>query len=243
MKRVVLVVILATFIAASSFSVALAKPAAPAPKDIDKVVFIHYRAPGKPWWAGPKEPKEKEDEGYKLFRGGVKWAELPVSYAINENVDASARAEITAAFEEWDANTTKELYNNTVGTTDKAGANQNWENTIAWVDTIANSNIIAITTFWFYVNTKELFEFDIEFNANFAWGIDPDGEGTEYELTSAMDIRNIATHEAGHTLVLSDLYQGQYAGMTMYGYSEYGEVKKISLESGDIAGLHKLYGE
>ncbi len=57
-----------------------------------------------------------------------------------------------------------------------------------------------------------------------------------------MDIRNIATHEAGHTLVLSDLYQGRYAGMTMYGYSEYGEVKKISLESGDIAGLHKLYG-
>jgi len=111
------------------------------------------------------------------------------------------------------------------------------------VDTIANSNIIAITTFWFYVNTKELFEFDIEFNSQFTWGIDTDGEDTEYELTNAMDIRNIATHEAGHTLVLSDLYQGQYAGMTMYGYSEYGEVKKISLESGDIAGLHKLYGE
>jgi len=30
--------------------------------------------------------------------------------------------------------------------------------------------------------------------------------------------------------------------MAMYGYSEYGEVKKISLEQGDIDGLHKLYG-
>jgi len=245
MKRFVLAVALAALVAASGFSVALAKPAAPPPKDIEKVVFIHYRAPGKPPWAGPKEPKEpKEAEGYKLFRGGVKWAELPVSYAINENVDASARAEITAAFEEWDDNTSKELYNDIVGTTDKAGANQDWENTIAWVS-MDSSNIIAMCTFWYYVNTKELFEFDIEFNTEFEWGINGvtiEGANEASGDPSFMDIRNIATHEAGHTLVLDDLYQNQYAEMTMYGYSEYGEVKKISLEPGDITGLQKLYG-
>jgi len=243
MKKLVLAVILAALLVTSGFSVALAKPAVvPPPKDLEKVVFIHYKAPAKPSWAGPKKPKE--DEGYKLFRGGVKWSDedLPVSYAINENVDASARAEIIAAFEEWDANTSKELYNDTVGTTDVAGASQDWENTIAWVF-IDNPNIIAICTFWYYVNTKELIEFDIEFNTQFAWGIDLDGEGTGYTLVGAMDIRNIATHESGHTLVLDDLYQDQYAKMTMYGYSDYGEVKKISLEPGDIAGLQKLYGE
>jgi len=242
MKRFVLAVALAALVAASGFSVALAKPAAPPPKDIEKAVFIHYRAPGKPPWAGPKEPKEpKEAEGYKLFRGGVKWAELPVSYAINENVDESARVEIIAAFEEWDANTSEELYIDEVGTTGIAGAIRDDTNTIAWVD-MDSSTIIAMCTFWYYVNTKELIEFDIEFNTQFVWGIDPDGEGEEYALTDAMDIRDIATHEAGHALVLDDLYQNQYAEMTMYGYSEYGEVKKISLEPGDIAGLQKLYG-
>jgi hypothetical protein len=249
MKRLALIVVLAALIAASSFSVALAKPAVPPPKDIEKAVFIHYKTPAKPDWAGPKEPK-KEDEGYKLFRGGVKWSDkdLPVSYVINqasvpEGIDPiAAFNKIVAAFEEWDANTSKELYNDTVGTTGTAGAIKDGDNTIAWVF-IDNSNIIARTTFWYYVNTKELIEFDIEFNTQFAWGIDPDGEDANYVLTEAMDIRNIATHESGHTLVLDDLYQDQYAQMTMYGYSDYGEVKKISLEPGDIAGLHKLYGE
>jgi len=243
MKRLVLALFLVALVATSGFSIALAKPAAPPPKDIEKAVFIHYKAPGKPWWAGPKEPKEpKEDEGYKLFRGGVKWAEedLPVSYAINENVDKRARREIIAAFEEWDANTGKELYDGEVGTNGIAGAIRDDTNTIAWVNTITNSNIIAITTFWYYVNTKELIEFDIEFNSNLPWGIDPNPE--DQVFIEAYDIRNIATHEAGHTLVLDDLYQNQYAQMTMYGYSALGEVKKISLELGDIAGLQKLYG-
>lgn len=60
--------------------------------------------------------------------------------------------------------------------------------------------------------------------------------------TSFMDVRNIATHEVGHTLVLEDLYQDRYVQMTMYGYSTEGEVKKISLEAGDIAGVQALYG-
>ncbi len=251
MKRIVLAVFLVALIATSSFSVALAKPAVPPPKDIEKAVFIHYKAPAKPDWAGPKKPKQ-EDEGYKLFRGGVKWADeaLPVSYLINKNSvptginlnPDAAVAEIKAAFEAWDAETSKELYNNTVGTTDEVGASLDGNNIITWVD-LGSSNTIAVTTFWYYRSTKELVEFDMEFNTRFAWGIDPDGEGTEYVLIDAMDIRNIATHEAGHTLVLDDLYQDQYAQMTMYGYSDYGEVKKISLEQGDIDGLHKLYGD
>lgn len=250
MKRVVLAVILAVLLITSSFSVVLAKPAVPPPRDIEKAVFIHYKAPGKPPWAGPKEPKEpKEDEGYKLFRGGVKWSveDLPVSYYINtETIPGGLNAvtEIAAAFEAWDAKTSKELYNDSpVETTEFLPQDfRDGKNVIAWVP-IDNLNIIAVTSFWYYVNTKELIEFDIEFNTQFAWGIDQDGEGTTYVLTNAMDVRNIATHEAGHTLVLDDLYQDQYAEMTMYGYSDYGEVKKISLEPGDIAGLQKLYGE
>ena len=252
MKRFVFVVALAALVATSGFGVALAKPAAPPPKDIEKAVFIHYKAPGKPDWAGPKKPKEK-DEGYKLFRGGVKWSneDLPVSYLINKASvpkginSGAAFNEIVDAFEEWDDNTSKELYKDAVGTTEVAGANQDWENTIAWVD-MDSPTIIAMCTFWYYVNTKELIEFDIEFNAEFEWGINGVTVEEANEASgdsSFMDIRNIATHEAGHTLVLDDLYQNQYAQMTMYGYSVLGEVKKISLEPGDIAGLQKLYGE
>ena len=57
-----------------------------------------------------------------------------------------------------------------------------------------------------------------------------------------MDIRNIATHEAGHTLVLEDIYQDQFSGLTMYGYASEGEVNAISLEVADITGAQVLYG-
>ena len=249
MKRILLVTVIVALVAVSGFGVALAKPVSP-PRDIERAVFIHYKAPAKPDWAGPKEPKV--DEGYKLFRGGVKWSngDLPVAYLVNtgsipSGVDPSiAFGEICAAFEEWDTNTSKELYNGTVGVTETAGAHKDGDNTIAWVY-IGSSNIIAVTTFWYYVNTKELIEFDIELNTQFEWGVNGVGvteANTALGNPSFMDIRNITTHESGHTLVLNDLYEGQYTQMTMYGYSDYGEVKKISLELGDVAGLQKLYG-
>ena len=73
-------------------------------------------------------------------------------------------------------------------------------------------------------------------------GIDQDDEGTDFILSGAMDIQNIMTHGVGHTLVLNGLYQDRYVRMTMCGYSSYGEVTKISLEPGDIAGAQALYG-
>ena len=61
-------------------------------------------------------------------------------------------------------------------------------------------------------------------------------------MATTMDVQDIATHEIGHTLVLNDLYQSQNYYQTMYGYSDYGETYKRTLESGDIAGLQVLYG-
>ena len=42
---------------------------------------------------------------------------------------------------------------------------------------------------------------------------------------------------------LGDLYDKTYSELTMYGYSEEGEIKKISLENGDKLGCQALYGE
>lgn len=58
-----------------------------------------------------------------------------------------------------------------------------------------------------------------------------------------MDLQNIATHELGHGFGLADLYESNASEETMYGYSTEGEIKKRSLYSGDIAGIHDLYGK
>lgn len=56
-----------------------------------------------------------------------------------------------------------------------------------------------------------------------------------------MDFENIATHELGHSVGMGDLYETRCAEQTMYGYADYGEIKKRTLEAGDIAGVSKLY--
>lgn len=252
-----LVLVLTSVLAGGA--VAAAPPADNLGKGIEKTVIIHYEAPGKPpgtpgngpGGGGGDDKGPKEEQGYKLFRGGIKWADggIPVSYLINiKSIPAlinpdgiSPVDEIIAAFEAWDAATSKELFDDTPGTTTLSGTDP-WDgNIISWTD-LGDTGIIAITTFWWWTGTKELVAFDMEFNTQFNWGIDPDGEGIGYVLSGAMDIRNIATHEAGHTMVLEDLYQSQFSEMTMYGYSTEGEVKAISLEPGDIAGVQALYG-
>ncbi len=49
------------------------------------------------------------------------------------------------------------------------------------------------------------------------------------------------THEAGHWLMLSDLYNGRDSLLTMYGYGDYGELYKDTLAYGDELGVEKIY--
>jgi len=81
---------------------------------------------------------------------------------------------------------------------------------------------------------RELVEWDMVFDdVDFDWS----AEGEE----GKMDFENIATHELGHAVGLGDLYNTECSEQTMYGYADYGETKKQTLESGDIAGIQQLY--
>ena len=79
------------------------------------------------------------------------------------------------------------------------------------------------------------------FSTAYKWGIDADGEGSRYTLTGAFDVQDIATHEAGHTLMLDDLYMSSASALTMYGYGSFGETYAISLGTGDISGINAIY--
>ncbi len=206
-----------------------ASPESPG-KDIVKYVFVHYAASNK-----PAKPPTRTDAAYSLYKGGVKWADgVVVSYDINTaGAPTGAAAAIQASFDTWDAETSRNLFAHGGGSTSKRGAAYDQENTISW-DSIPQSGVIAMTTFWVNTFTKRIVEFDIEFNTYYPWGTSG--------ASGVMDVQNIATHEIGHTLVLNDLYQAQYSAQTMYGYSDFGDIEKRTLESGDIAGIRALYG-
>lgn len=201
---------------------------------VERIVFIHYMK-----GAQIVPASTDSSQTYKLLSGGAKWPSTPVTYYVNpkdSGLDHNAVfGEVQYAFETWDAATSKELFGTAVLDTSKSYSDtRDNTNTVTW-GYISNSNIIAQTSIWYNRATKTVVECDIVFSTNNAipWGIG---------ASNAFDIRNIATHESGHWLVLLDLYSAKDSQLTMYGYSSLGETKKDSLGVGDTMGCQKLYG-
>jgi hypothetical protein len=173
----------------------------------------------------------------------VRWKVLPVNYVINpvnpvqildENFVTTA---VSNAAEEWDAHTTKELMNDTYTIDYKATYGvQDYKNAITFGN-YPTEGVIAVTTVWYNPATREIVEFDIMFDTDWVWG-----DATNPETPNVMDLQNIATHEFGHGVGLGDVYDSACSEVTMYGYSDYGETKKRTLEQPDITGLQTLYG-
>ena len=145
------------------------------------------------------------------------------------------------AFETWDAEINTNLFSDdNVETISRVKGNRfDGKNVISWGR--LRRGVIAMATVWYNRDTSEIVEFGIVFNTAYTWGIDADGEGEEYYLGNAFDVQNIATHEAGHTLMLLDLYIPEANVLTMYGYGAYGETYAMSLGDGDISGIRYIY--
>lgn len=186
---------------------------------------------------------------------GPKWDtgkyENGVPYVIcSTGLPPEADVEIISAFESWDAATTAELFDTPTYTEVPGTLGDGFNN--VWWGVMPDPTVGAIALTWISYNDKdgihgpssgdEMLEVDILFNASLSWGIDQDGEGRAYTLRRSFDVRNVATHEVGHMVGLDDLYAKAYSELTMYGYGSKGETKKISLETGDIAGVRALYG-
>ena len=78
---------------------------------------------------------------------------------------------------------------------------------------------------------------DIRFNDEYAWSSDSDRGHSGY-----LDVRNVATHEAGHRLGLANLSNVTEQGwLSMYVNFSYGEIRKRDLGSGDIWGMRGTY--
>ena len=216
------------------------------PPGLEKIVYIHYKKDfAKPPWASGGKGK-KEPKCYGFLGRGVSWKDLSVSYLIDptdsgleENFVANA---ISAGAEEWDSWTRAELFNDSYGII----YDGSWDsdapdgrNELVFGD-YPDDRVIAVAVVWGYFSgppsLRKIIEFDILFDTDFTWGdatVNP----------ARMDLQNIATHEIGHGVGLADVYEDACSEVTMYGYSNYGETQKRTLETPDITGIQELYGE
>ncbi|HUU62504.1 MAG TPA: matrixin family metalloprotease [Dehalococcoidia bacterium] len=181
---------------------------------------------------------DKVPDCYKFMSKGAKLKNTEDLY-IHPLVDLNV---IGSSALEWDQNTSFSLFGSQ---TNDPEANfdpvlmPDGKNEFSFGN-YTTSGVIAVARVWGYFSgppqNREISQFDIMFDIDFVWGdagMDP----------SVMDLQNIATHEIGHGLGLSDLYEDACSEVTMYGYSSEGEMNKRSLELADIAGLQELYGE
>ncbi len=95
---------------------------------------------------------------------------------------------------------------------------------------------VAATYYW--ASGANLSECDLVFNdQSYTWW-----NGSGSCGGNKFDIWNISAHETGHWLCLADLYGGGDTAKTMYGYVNYCEINKRTLEADDINGIVAIYG-
>lgn len=110
---------------------------------------------------------------------------------------------------------------------------------------ISDPGVIAVTIVWGIFSGppfgRELVEFDMIYDdPDFTWG--DAGPTNEAALgdTTVMDFENITMHELGHAKGMAHP-SDSCTEETEYRFSQAGETKKRTLNSGDISGIDGLY--
>ncbi|MDM8001133.1 MAG: hypothetical protein QUS33_14385 [Dehalococcoidia bacterium] len=217
---------------------------------LNKVVFVHQADEAAAGGASPARPAKPAKEWYKY--SGIHWDDdaIPVCYKIGGTDNLDFLNGILASFQTWEDDDLSyiafECDNvswRAVPSSFETNGYANGYNEVGWASlTSSYPNAIAVTMIW-YGRDKHIVEVDTALNSDLPW-TQNQVDGDPDEATGApgyFDVQDIMTHEAGHWLMLLDLYQKAASEQTMYGYGSTGEVKARSLESGDIAGLRKIY--
>lgn len=257
----------------SAGSIVAAPPDNPGkgPPAIDKIVFVHYpkdTVAGRPDWLPPPPGKGNDKEECPFKWRKVHWDDgnLPADYYVMDaaTLPTGFLGGIQASFDAWENDLCSYMDFTYAGPTTAGISSLDDErdayNVVGWADLTDTDydGAIAVCIVWYYRNTKHIVEVDTALNSDsyFTWWQNDPGEnwteeGAEILVDSEgetvppydVDVQNIMTHEAGHWLMLLDLYDEDEATMaqTMYGISAEMELQKRSLECGDEAGIQKIY--
>lgn len=180
---------------------------------------------------------------YGFLAKGTKWKTIE-PYMVNPSNtvglnESFVMSNLALDIAKWEtAAGTNILGNNVSGVVDGADTIKPDNKNEVYFANIAQEGAIAITIVWGIFkgppSQRELVEWDQVYDqTDFDWSAA--GE------TGKMDFENIATHELGHSVGLADLYDSFCSEQTMYGYADYGETKKRTLEAGDTKGAKELY--
>ena len=205
----------------------------------EKVVHVFYKE-GASHVSGPPVGKGK---CFDSLEKGAIW-KTTEDYIVNPtNSDGLSSNFVTSTIatsvNTWDSQVDFDIFG--TGSVDSgkiAILNSPDDDNVVIFGTINDPNVIAIAVVWGIFDGpppfRELVAWDIVFNdAHFVFGNADTPSGV-------MDLENIGTHEVGHALGL-DHPKDNCHDETMFASAGLDEIKKRTLNSGDIKGINKLY--
>lgn len=220
-------------------------------KVVEGYAIIRYRdSYAKPPWAGGNKPGGGT-KCYGHLSKNAKWKSLELWLVNPDNASGLSSGfvfnNLTDDIDKWEDaadgvmdGTIIEIIGSgsSVSTTLVADfTSPDGDNEVYFAD-VAQSGAIAITVVWGIFSgpppQRELLEWDQVYD-------DVDYNWSSSGQSGMMDFENIATHELGHSIGMADLYETTCSEVTMYGYADYGETNKSTLEADDITGVFKLY--
>jgi len=212
-------------------------------KDVDgRVVegflFIdNKKENAKPPWAGGDNGGGK---CFDTFAKGASW-KATEPYVTGAGIDLTLTE---TSLETWDSEVSFNIFGTgATGTTDGADlVSPDGQNEVEF-ENLGATNTIAYTVVWGIFSgppfLRKLVEWDAVFNTAYTFGDAGPTDENNVGDTSVMDYQNIATHEFGHALGLG--HPDGCTEETMYAFASFGETKKRTLNTGDIAGINELY--
>lgn len=140
---------------------------------------------------------------------------------------------VSNSFNTWTSAITSSSKPNLVadGITLKTRNALDFENIITWGKT--KGSALGVTYVWYYTATNLVADVDTIMNQRFPWSMSCS--------TTSYNAEDILVHELGHWFGLNDHYASNYVENTMYGYGSKAEIKKITPENGDKAGINLIY--
>ena len=217
--------------------------------DVDGIMFVHYKKEfAKPQGSG--KPSSQTTCYSFLTKGGVKWTGAE-PWVVNTSNSRGLGSDFV--FNNIGLNIAKweDASNGVIGdniSTDIMGSGSSTSDTLTadssspdgkneiYFANIASTGVIAVTTTWYNTFSGQIVEWDQVYDdVDFDWS-----DSSVNGVTGKMDFENISTHEIGHAVGMGHP-SDSCSNETMYRYASYGEIIKRDLNTGDIAGINKLY--